>query len=75
MHLQAEVQQYSSALPQKSALIVGNKIDEVSDGGNQAADGLRAAIGMPVYRVSAKMGHGVDTLRRALLRSYTTNSR
>jgi GTPase involved in cell partitioning and DNA repair len=60
------VEQYSSVLQQKSALIVGNKCDEVSDGSRQAADALRAASGMPVYCVSAKMGTGMESLKIAL---------
>ncbi len=65
--LQAEVQHYSSDLSQKQALIVGNKVDLLEAGSNESllAD-LEAATGMPVHLVSAKHGHGMDSLRKAL---------
>lgn len=46
---------------------MGNKVDllEAGSSGTLLAD-LEAATGMPVHLVSAKHGHGMDSLRRAL---------
>ena len=64
--MQAEVQQYSSELSQKQAIIVGNKVDLMEGGSSRLLGELRAATGMPVHLVSAKHGHGMNDLRKAL---------
>lgn len=60
------MQEYSEALPQKSALIVGNKLDQLDEASSISAEELRAATGLPVHFVSAKHGQGLDALKSAL---------
>lgn len=64
--MQAEVQQYSSRLSQKKGIIVGNKVDLLEEGSSRSVAALEAATGMHVHLVSAKHGHGMNSLRRAL---------
>ena len=66
MYVQAEVRQYSSALIDKSAIIVGNKVDLLASGSSNVLNELRTVTGMPVHFVSARHGHGIDSLRKAL---------
>ena len=61
------MQQYSSDLSQKQALIVGNKVDLLeADSSRRLLAELEAATGMRVHLVSAKHGNGMDSLRKAL---------
>ena len=60
------MQQYSSELSQKQAIIVGNKVDLMEGESSRTLGELREATGMPVHLVSAKHGHGMTELRKAL---------
>ena len=66
--MQTEVEQYSSDLPQKTTVIVGNKVDQVGEESEELRDRLEAATGMHVHFVSAKCGQGLECLREALAR-------
>ena len=64
--MQTEVEQYSSDLPQKTTMIVGNKVDQLGEESQGLKDRLEAATGMPVHFVSARYGQGLSCVREAL---------
>ncbi len=64
--LQTEVEQYSLDLPQKTTMIVGNKVDQVGEESEGLRDRLEAATGIRVHLVSARYGQGLECFREAL---------
>lgn len=66
--MQTEVEQYSSDLPQKVTMIVGNKVDQLGEESQGLKDRLEAATGMDVQFVSARYGQGLSCVREAIAR-------
>jgi GTP-binding protein len=64
--INAELSRYSPALSEKPRILVLNKMD-LPDAG-AAADLFSAAVGsVPVFRISAATGDGVDTLLKSIV--------
>ena len=64
--LQNELRSYDPSLLENAALIALNKIELVEDDLAQMVEGELAESGLPVLRVSAREGEGLDTLRETL---------
>ncbi|NLZ16144.1 MAG: GTPase ObgE [Desulfobulbaceae bacterium] len=61
--LMDELAAYNDALPQRTKLIVLNKVDLITAERREELERLFAEIGMPVLAISAQCGVGLDTLK------------
>lgn len=65
--LREEVRRFGAGLPDKPALVAGNKTDILDDGARLAdLRGAADAVGLPFFAVSAATGSGCRTLTAAL---------